>query len=96
MIASFADKALERLYYAGPSPATRKIPADLHRAINRRLAYLHDAAGINDLRVPPANHLEALRGDLAGWHSMRVNDQWRIIFRWIDDAAHEIKLVDYH
>ncbi len=96
MIESFADAALEHLYYAGPSRATRRIPADLHRAINRRLAYLHDAVDINDLRVPPANHLEALKGDLAGWHSMRVNDQWRIAFRWNNGAAHDVKLVDYH
>lgn len=96
MIESFADKALERLYYSGSSSATRKMPSDLHRAIHRRLAYLHDATGIVDLRVPPANRLEALKGDLAGWHSLRVNDQWRIIFRWIDNAAQDVKLVDYH
>ncbi len=96
MIESFADKALECLYYDGPSRATRKIPADLHRAIHRRLAYLHDATGIADLLVPPANRLEALKGDLSGWHSIRVNDQWRIMFRWINDTAHDVKLVDYH
>ncbi len=96
MIESFADRALESLYYSGPSSITKRIPADLHRAIHRRLAYLHNATGIADLRVPPANRLEALRGDLAGWHSIRVNDQWRIVFRWINDAAHEVKLIDYH
>jgi proteic killer suppression protein len=96
MIESFADKTLERLYYSGASSATKKIPADLHRAINRRLAYLHDATSITDLRVPPANRLEALKGDLAGWHSIRVNDQWRIIFRWINDAALDVTLIDYH
>ncbi len=96
MIESFADRALENFYCNGASRATRRIPAALHRAINRRLAYLHNATGINDLRVPPANRLEALKGDLAGWHSLRVNDQWRIVFRWINDAAHDVRLIDYH
>lgn len=96
MIENFADGALERLYYHGASAATRKIPTDLHRAVNRRLAYLHDATCLADLRVPPANRLEALKGDLSGWHSVRVNDQWRIMFRWVNDVAHDVKLVDYH
>ncbi len=96
MIGSFADKTLETLYYHGPSSATKSIPADLRGAIRRRLAYLHNATNINDLRVPPANRLEALKGDLAGWHSIRVNDQWRIVFRWDNDTAHGVKLLDYH
>lgn len=96
MIDTFADKALERLYYDGPSAATRKIPAELHQVIHRRLTYLRDATCLNDLRVPPANRLEALKGDLAGYHSIRVNDQWRIVFRWTNDTASDIRFMDYH
>jgi proteic killer suppression protein len=54
------------------------------------------AAKLDDLRVPPGNSLEALQGDLTGFHSIRVNDQWRVIFRWLDDGAHEVRIVDYH
>jgi proteic killer suppression protein len=57
---------------------------------------LYNAVDLNDLRVPPGNRLEALKGDLSGWHSIRVSGQWRIIFRWRENAAHDVGLVDYH
>jgi proteic killer suppression protein len=57
---------------------------------------LNAAHNLQDLRSPPANRLEALRGDMAGLHSIRVNDQWRVVFRWADDAAHDVRLMDYH
>ncbi len=96
MIASFRDSALASFYYEGPGRKCRRIPADLHGAIRRKLDQLNSAFELNDLRVPPANRLEALKGDRAGSHSIRVNDQWRIVFRWSGDAAHEVELVDYH
>jgi proteic killer suppression protein len=81
MIASFRDDALETFYFDGPSHRTRRIPKELHGVLRRKLDLLYNAADINDLRVPPGNRLEALKGNLAGWHSIRVNDQWRIIFQ---------------
>ena len=93
MIGSFRDKALEEFYYEG---SARKIPADLQAVIRRKVDMLDIAADLNDLRMPPANHLEALSGDRKGYHSIRVNQRWRIVFRWIENAAHDIQLVDYH
>jgi proteic killer suppression protein len=66
------------------------------RAALRKLAQLDAAENLSELRAPPANRLEALRGDLAGFHSIRVNDQWRLVFRWRSDGAHDVKFTDYH
>mgnify|MGYP006189319145 CR=1 FL=1 len=57
---------------------------------------LNSAATLNDLRIPPANRLEALKGERAGWHSIRINDQWRVCFRWAKGDVHDVKIVDYH
>ena len=57
---------------------------------------LNNAASLEDLRIPPANRLEALKGDLRGWYSIRINDQWRVCFRWHDGDAHDVRIVDYH
>lgn len=96
MIASFRDAALEAFYYEGPSPRTRRTPRELHGVIRRKLDQLYNAIDINDLRVPPGNRLEALKGDWRAFHSIRVNAQWRIVFRWRSEAAHDVALVDYH
>ena len=96
MIASFRDRALESFYYRGPGRKSRRIPADLYAAIRRKLDRLNAATDLNDLRVPPGNRLEALRGERQGAYSIRVNDQWRIVFRWKDDAPHDVELTDYH
>ena len=96
MIESFKDAALQTFYFDGPSRRTRRIPRELHGVLRRKLDQLYNAVDINDLRVPPGNRLEALKGALAGCHSIRVNDQWRIIFRWREDAAYEVELTDYH
>ena len=92
MIASFADRDTETLYrdlfvrrFQGVAPAAR-----------RKLMMLDAAAKLGDLLVPPGNRLGALRGDLAGHHSIGVNDQWRLVFRWADGAAHAVRLMDYH
>jgi proteic killer suppression protein len=68
----------------------------VERAARRKLLYLHQARRLEDLRVPPGNHLELLNGDRAGSHSIRVNDQWRVCFVWRDGDAHDVEIVDYH
>jgi proteic killer suppression protein len=68
----------------------------VERAARRKLLYLHQAKRLEDLKVPPGNHLEALRGDRAGTYSIRINDQWRICFAWRDGDAYDVEIVDYH
>lgn len=68
----------------------------IERPARRKLLYLHQARSLRDLLVPPGNRLEALKGDRRGQHSIRVNDQWRICFRWIEGHAHDVEIVDYH
>ena len=80
MIASFRDRWLEDFFVHNRS--SRKIPADLDARLFRKLQLVDDASCDADLRVPPSNHFEKLRGGLMGWNSIRVNDQWRLIFRW--------------
>jgi toxin HigB-1 len=96
MINSFGDRATEDLYHERPTARARRFPPEVVRRALKQLDVLNAAHSLNDLRVPPGNRLEALRGDLTGFHSIRVNDQWRIIFRWADAAATEVRLVDYH
>ena len=96
MIVSFGDRRTEELYHGGRSARVRKIPADLRATALRKLDMLNAAQILTDLRVSPANRLEALRGDLAGRHSIRVNRQWRVVFRWEADGAHDVTLTDYH
>ena len=64
--------------------------------VTRKLDMIHSAERLDDLRSPPANRLEALKGDLAGFHSVRVNNQWRIVFRWTDDGAQDVDVIDCH
>lgn len=71
-------------------------PADVVASARRKLAMLDAAVRLEDLRVPPSNRLEALKGDRAGQHSIRVNNQWRVCFVWQDGHAHEVEIVDYH
>ena len=74
----------------------RSLGADLQRVALRKLRQLDAAVRLEDLRVPPGNQLEKLRGDRAGQHSIRINDQWRIWFRWFGSDAHDVEIVDYH
>ena len=96
MIESFGNRLAEDLFYERNSKDVRGFPPELRRAARRKLLYLHDAAELVDLRSPPGNRLEALRGDLRGYHSIRVNDRWRIIFRFDDGNASDVDIVDYH
>lgn len=93
LIASFKDASAKELYETGRS---RRIPTAIQRVALRKLKYLNNAADLNDLRVPPANRLEALSGERRGQHSIRINDQYRICFVWENDQFHEVEIVDYH
>jgi len=96
MITSFGNQLAEDLFDDKKSKATQQFPAELLRVARRKLLYLHDADELTDLRVPPGNRLEALRGDLRGSHSIRINDQWRLVFRWQDGNAYDVRILDYH
>jgi proteic killer suppression protein len=96
MIVSFGDRATSALYHAERGKAIRKFPPDIRRTALRKLDVLNGARELKDLRSPPGNRLETLRGDLAGFHSIRINAQWRIVFRWVDGDAQDVSVVDYH
>lgn len=93
MIRSFADKRTAAIW-ADEMP--KRFPSDLGKVCRRKLKMLAAATRLEDLRVPPANRLEALTGDRSGQHSIRVNDQWRLCFVWRDGDAFEVEIVDYH
>jgi toxin HigB-1 len=93
MIVSFRDADTELLWESGTS---RRIPADIRRSAWKKLAILNAAVELGNLRVPPGNRLEALAKDRKGQHSIRVNDQYRVCFRWLDGNAHDVEIVDYH
>lgn len=76
--------------------SSRKLPANIQNVVRRKLRMMNNAQNISDLRIPPANHLEKLSGNLEGFHSIRINKQWRIIFKWENDNAFEVQIVDYH
>lgn len=93
MIRGFADKNTERLFQR---EQVKKFSGQLQRASLRKLALLDAAESLEDLKVPPGNRLEKLSGDRAGQHSIRINDQWRLCFRWTPGEAHEVEITDYH
>ncbi len=93
MIASFADRDTEALFRR---QRVKRIDGRIQRVALRKLYYLDAAANLEDLRAPPGNRLEARRGERAGQHSIRVNEQWRIVFRWHEGTAHDVAIVDYH
>ena len=93
MILSFADRDTERLWQREP---VRRFPADLRRVMLRKLGLVDAAVRLDELRVPPGNRLEKLLGGRAGQYSIRINDQWRICFRWTGRDAEAVEIVDYH
>jgi len=93
MIQTFADKETQQVFVSGKS---KRLPPDLIRRAIRRLEYIHLANTLNDLRVPPSNRLHALKGDREGQHSISINEQWRICFRFIDGDAYDVEITDYH
>jgi proteic killer suppression protein len=96
MIVSFGDRATEDLYHNRPTSRARRFPRDIVDVAWVRLDLLNGVAAVLDLRSPPRNRLETLKGDLKGYHSIRGNEQWRLVFRWEDNNAHEVRLIDYH
>lgn len=96
MIASFGDKLTESLYHGTKHKVLRRLPPEIANRALRKLDMINAAHDVLDLRSPPGNRLEQLQGELAGMFSIRVNDQWRIVFRWQESSAHEVRLVDYH
>ena len=93
MIVGFRDREAERIWNGRRS---RKLPADIQDKALVKLRLLNRAKRLDDLRVPPGNRLEALRGDRAGQYSIRINDQWRICFLWKEGTARDVEIVDYH
>lgn len=96
MILSFGNKVTEALYNGLDTKDVRRQPHDIIQKSLNKLDVLNAAKDLLDLRSPPGNRLEALRGALSGFYSIRINDQWRIIFRWQDGNAYEVQLTDYH
>ena len=93
MIKSFANAAAQA---AWDRRFVKGVPNEVVKIGNRKLTQLHNARTLQDLRSPPGNRLEALAGDRRGQHSVRINDQWRVCFRWRDGDAYEVEIVDYH
>ena len=93
MIASFADKETEKIWSRRYS---RKLPTDIQETALNKLRLLNAAIRLENMAVPPGNRLEALKGDRTGQHSIRINQQWRICFRWENGNAHAVEIVDYH
>jgi proteic killer suppression protein len=93
MIKTFADKETQKIFNRQFS---RKRPHEIQALVKRKLDFINVAGKLDDLKVPPGNCLEQLHGDREGQHSIRINDQWRICFYWIDDDACDVELTDYH
>lgn len=93
MIKNFGDKESEKIWNGVRS---KKLPNEIQNIARRKLRMLNNAQDINDLRIPPANRLEKLKGDLTEYHSVRINRQWRIIFKWKNSDAYDVRVVDYH
>ena len=93
MIKSIRDSETEKIFRRERS---RKLPPDIPQAAYRKLRYFHNAKDLTDLRIPPSNRLEKLKGDRRGQHSIRINDRWRICFTWKTNDAYDVEIVDYH
>ncbi len=93
MIKSFGDRETEKVW---KGEFSSKLPNEIQSIARRKLRMINNSQAIKDMRVPPANRLEKLKGDLKGFHSIRINKQWRIIFRWINNNAQQVKIEDYH
>ena len=93
MLQTFADRETERFFTAGTS---RRMPSEIRKRAAMRLLQLNAATQVDDLRLPPSNRLEALRGDRAGQWSLRINEQWRVCFRFRNGDAFDVEIADYH
>lgn len=93
MIKSFKDSETRKVH---SREVSKRLPADIQQVALRKLRMLDNAGSVNDLRVPPANRLEKLKGDRAGQYSIRINGQWRVCFAWKDGDAYDVEITDYH
>lgn len=93
MVRSFGSKATEAVWEGSYA---KSLPTQIQQVARRKLRMINSAQNLNDLRVPPANRLEKLKGDLSGFHSIRINAQWRIVFKWRSNDAFDVEIVDYH
>ncbi|TVR12473.1 MAG: type II toxin-antitoxin system RelE/ParE family toxin [Balneolaceae bacterium] len=96
MIKSFDDKATSDLFHGKSSSKVRKLTTQILESAIYKLDILNAATSLDDLRSPPGNRLEALRGDYKGFHSIRINIQWRVVFQWQESNAYNVSIVDYH
>ena len=96
MISSFADQTTADIYDGLDTRQARRIPQSIWKIVQRKLDMIEAAQELRDLRVPPGNKLEPLKGRRAGSHSIRINDQFRIVFKWADGAAKDVFITDYH
>lgn len=92
----FGNQLAQELFDDDYSSVARRFPSELKRVARRKLLYIHDAVELNDLRVPPGNRLKILKGDLQGHYFIRINDQWRVVFRWDNGNAFNVQIMDYH
>lgn len=93
MIKSFGNKNTEKIYQ---NERVSKLPLEIQRIGLRKLIMLDQSQEMKDLIIPPSNRLEKLKGNMKQYHSIRINDQWRVIFKWIDNNAFEVEIIDYH
>ena len=93
MIKSFAERETEKVF---KGEVSKKLPSYIQQTARRKLIYLDEADDLRDPRAPPGNRLEPLKGSRAGQHSIRINDQWRICFRWKTPHAYDVEITDYH
>lgn len=93
MIKTFGDNESEKIWNGILS---KKLPNEIQDVARRKFRMLNNAQDVNDLRIPPANRLEKLKGNLEDYYSIRINNQWRIIFQWLNNDSYEVKIVDYH
>ena len=93
MIKTFGDKESEKIWNGIRS---KKLPNEIQDVARRKLRMFNNAQDVNDLRIPPANRLEKLKGNIEEYYSIRLNNQWRIIFQWLNNDSYDVKIVDYH
>ncbi len=96
MIKSFGDRTTEDLYHGSSSAKVRRLPPEVRTLALYKLDVLNAVVALKELRSPPGNRLEALKGDLIGFHSIRINKQWRIVFKWQGSDAFDVRIADYH
>jgi len=96
MIKSFGDRTTEDLYHGSSSAKVRRLPPEVKTLALYKLDVLNAVVALKELRSPPGNRLEALKGDLIGFHSIRINKQWRIVFKWQGSDAFDVRIADYH